>query len=166
MTAGVSSTVGGPAPAAVSVSVPAPSPASPTEAPASAIRLDYSGVKVVRRECSDATGAGGCSHIVLSYDPLPVRCTMDGCTVYIIGATPSPIDGPLAMSGDVPDLTSDCAPSHWTIKVTPVGQAVTEGIKHPARLVGTLTAKRAAKILPTFNCLGADEVYRYDATPS
>lgn len=165
-----SPTAGAPVPASASVSASAAAlaAAAPTEPPATAIRLDYSGVKVVRRECSDATGAGGCSHIMTTYDPLLVRCTVGGCTVYLslLGATQAPIDRTLKMSGDYPDLTSSCAPSHWTIALTPVGQATTEGIRHPARLVGTLTAKRGAKVLPKFNCLGADEVYRYDALPS
>ena len=158
----------GGAPVPASASAAALAATSATEPPATAIRLDYSGVKVVRRECSDATGKGGCSHIMTTYDPLPVRCTVDGCTVYLylFGATQAPIDRTLKMSGDYPDLTSSCAPSHWTIALTPVGQATTEGIRHPARLVGTLTAKRGAKVLPKFNCLGADEVYRYDALPS
>jgi hypothetical protein len=164
--ASTSAAAGGPIP--VSASAAPLTPTSDTEPPATAIRLDYSGVKVLRRECSDATGGGGCGHIMDDYDPLPVRCTMKGCTVYLylFGATQAPVDGPLRMSGDYPDPTSDCAPSHWTIDLTPVGHAVTEGIRHPARLVGTLTARRGAKILPKFNCLGADEVYRYDAVPS
>lgn len=165
LTAGVSSSLGGPVPAAASVSVPASSPASPTEAPASAIRLDYSGGKLVRNTCSDASGRGKCTLWEVQEGTLTVRCTPDGCTLYAFRET-LPIDAPLSRSGDVPNKGKGCAPTHWTLKLSPVGEAVTEGITHPARLVGAATGNRPAALVPGFNCLGADQLYRYDATPS
>ena len=120
---------------------------------------------MLSKECSDAAGTGECFRFDTHYDPLVVRCTSDDCLIYIYGRTRS-IRAPFSMSGDVQDPKSDCAPTHWSIKLTPVGQSITEGIKHPTRLVGEGTASRPAQLLPKFNCLGAKEVYRVDATPS
>lgn len=53
----------------------------------------------------------------------------------------------------------------WTLRLTPEGSAVTEGIAHPARLTGVATVRRATKDIPTADCLGADDEYRYDASP-
>ncbi len=151
-----------PAPTAAT-SAPATS-APPTEAPATAILLDYAGGELVRHECSDATGDGECAYYPDDYTPLPVRCTADGCTVYSI--EDGPIDAPLRRSGTVPAADGRCEPTAWTLDLAPVGEATTEGIRHPARIVGTVTKSRPAEDLGDVNCLGAEDEYRYDATPS
>lgn len=166
-TAEAPSAAGGPKPASAS---PAVSPSTlatavPTEPPATAIRLDYAGGTLVKKECSDAAGTGKCFHFDTQYDPLVVRCTPKDCLLYAYGRSGS-IRVPIRLSGDVQDPTSDCAPTHWTIKLSPVGESVTEGIRHPARLVGMATASRPAQLLGKFNCLGSVEVYRVNATPS
>lgn len=138
--------------------------APPTDAPATAILLDYAGGELVRHECSDAAGGGGCAYYPDDYTPLPVRCTADGCTVYSIEE--GPIDGPLRRSGKVPAADDRCKPTVWTIDLAPVGEATTDGIRHPARIVGTVTKSRIAEDLGDVNCLGAVDEYRYDATPS
>ncbi|MDN5767203.1 MAG: hypothetical protein L0H96_09340 [Humibacillus sp.] len=143
-----------------------PVAASPTEPPATAIRLDYSGGKLARRECSDPSGSDACVYFNGAWDPLTARCTDAGCSIYVFDGVARPIDAPLSSSGDQPNLGKGCAPTHWTLKLTPVGKAVTEGITHPARLIGTVTASRPAESVPGNNCLGAEEAYRYDATPS
>ncbi len=141
--------------------VPVP---SQSEAPASAIQLEYTGGRVVRHECSDASGEGGCSYFD-SPGPISVYCTADGCTAYHFGT--GSIDGPLSMEGQTNAETDGCQQSSWTLDLTPVGTAVTEGLRHPARITGTVTQSRPAEVLPDgTSCLGADDVYRYDAAPS
>lgn len=159
-----SSTTAGPSTAGGSPA--APVPASPTEPSATAIRLDYSGGKVVRNTCSDPSGRGECSlWDIQEFDVLTVRCTPDGCTLHFRGETPS-IDAPVSISGDLPNSGNGCAPTHWTLEVTPVGTSATEGITHPSRLIAAHTANRPAAFGPGVNCRGADMEYRYDATPS
>lgn len=163
---GGASAAGSPRASASSIAaLPVAASPSPAEPPATAIRLDYSGGKVTRKRCTDASGGGECFRFNTEYDPLVVRCTADGCKIYAYGRTSS-LAAPVSMVGDVPDPDSDCAATHWTIKIQPVGQSVTEGIRHPARLVGVATSSRPAALLAKFNCLGAEEVYQVDATPA
>lgn len=142
----------------------APSSGAPPVPPASAIALEYSGGARTRYECSDVTGGGSCAHIDASFDPLSVRCTADGCTLYFFGKS-APLGSSLTLTGDVPAKLG-CQPTRWSIQLKPVGGAVTEGIRHPERLVGTASAARPAEQFPGVNCLGADEAYRYEAVPS
>lgn len=117
--------------------------------------------------CIDATGGGCGSQIIDTYKILPVRCTAEGCSVYVVDAKARLIDRPLRVTGKVTDTVNpSCAPSRWSVELRPVGRSTTEGVTHPARLVGTITANRPAEVQPGINCFGADEVYRYDATPS
>ncbi len=80
-----SSTAGGP-PAV-------PAPASPTEPPVTAIRLDYSGGKLVRNTCSDPSGRGKCSPWDVQEATLTVRCTPGAVTSRIRGRGALPPTG-------------------------------------------------------------------------
>ncbi|CAN7278716.1 hypothetical protein [Knoellia sp. LjRoot47] len=144
-----------------------PGAASATDAPAavaSAITLEYSGGKLTVDRCTDLSGKGECDKFPNDYDPLTVRCTVDGCTVYYVRE--GPLTGPLTMSGKTNGATEGCQETSWDISITPVGEAVTEGIRHPARIVGVAHTSRVAEQLPTVNCLGAEQTYVFDATPS
>ncbi|WP_377645331.1 hypothetical protein [Oryzobacter terrae] len=135
-----------------------------SEPPATAIQLEYTGGSFVRRECTDLSGEGECEYYA---DPIPlsVYCTADGCTLYHFGT--GSIDGPLSLKGRTSADTEGCQQTSWTLDFTPVGVAVTQGLRHPARITGTMTQSRPAELLPDgTNCLGGDEVYRYDASPS
>jgi hypothetical protein len=143
----------------------APSPSSSVPA-ATAIQLEYSGGELVRRECTDASGEGECVEFDVEYDPLSVRCTASGCIVTYFGGTTGSLAGPLSLSGTTDAADEGCEETRWTLELTPVGEATTEGIRHPARLVGTATTSRPAERLPEVNCLGAEDVYRFDSTPS
>lgn len=146
-----------------SSSDPVPTP-TPSDAPATAISLEYAGGSLVRQECSDPTGNGACSYFP---DPgsISLYCTADGCTLYHYGT--GPIDGPLRLAGTTQALTDGCQETSWTLDLRPSGTSSTEGVSHPARIVGTVTAVRPAEVLPDgTNCLGAVQEYRYDATPS
>ncbi|GAA4114593.1 hypothetical protein GCM10022415_10610 [Knoellia locipacati] len=141
--------------------------ASATVAPpaaATAITLEYSGGKLTVDRCTDLSGKGKCTKFPDDYDPLTVRCTADGCTVYYIKE--GPLTGPLTMAGRTKAITDGCQQTSWDIRLTPVGEAVTEGIRHPARLVGVAHTSRVPEMFPTVNCLGAEQTYVYDATPS
>jgi len=141
--------------------------ASATVAPpaaATAITLEYSGGKLTVDRCTDLSGKGKCDRFPNDYDPLTVRCTAEGCTVYYVKE--GPLTGPLTMSGTTKALTNGCQQTSWDISLTPVGEAVTEGIRHPARLVGVAHTSRVAEMLPSVNCLGAEQTYVFDATPS
>ena len=143
-------------------SVPVPALSEP---PATAIQLEYAGGSYIRHECSDASGEGGCSYLA-EPPPMSVYCTADGCTLYHYGT--GPIDGPLSMKGSTTaGNVKGCQQTSWTIDFTPVGVAETQGLRHPARITGTVTQSRPAEVLPDgTSCLGADDVYRYDASPS
>jgi len=161
-TSGPAAAPGGASPGATGAgAVPVP---SQSEAPATAIQLEYTGGSVVRHECSDASGEGGCAYFD-SPGPISVYCTADGCTAYHFGT--GSIDGPLSLKGQTNAETDGCQQSRWTLDLTPVGTAVTEGLRHPARITGTVTQSRPAEVLPDgTSCLGAEDEYRYDATPS
>lgn len=156
---GVSPGTSGTASGVAGVPVPAQS-----EPPATAIQLEYAGGSVVRHECSDASGKGGCAY----FDPpgpISVYCTADGCTAYSFGS--GSIDGPLSLRGQTAAETKGCQQTSWTIDLTPVGVAETQGLRHPARIAGTITQSRPAEVLPDgTSCLGAEDEYRYDASPS
>lgn len=141
--------------------VPVPAQSEP---PATAIQLEYAGGSVVRHECSDASGEGGCAYFDAP-GPISVYCTAAGCTAYHFGT--GSIDGPLRLSGQTNAETDGCQQSRWTLDLTPAGTAVTEGLSHPARITGTVTQSRPAEVLPDgTSCLGAEDEYRYDAVPS
>ena len=133
-------------------------------AAATAITLEYSGGRLTVDRCTDLSGKGECDTFPDDYSPLTVRCTAEGCTVYYVKE--GPLTGPLTMSGTTKARTNGCQQTVWDISLTPVGEAVTEGIRHPARLVGTAHTSRVAQLLPTVNCLGAEQTYVFDATPS
>jgi hypothetical protein len=145
--------------------VPVAPPPSLSGTAATAILVEYSGGELVRHECSDASGGGACVYYDDDYEPLVVRCTPSGCTLRYVAGTTGSLAGPLTLSGTTNAAAEGCEETRWTLELTPVGEAVTEGIRHPARLVGTATASRPAEVLPNVNCLGAEDVYRYDATP-
>lgn len=148
-------------------STAAPSVSSaPTEAAATAILLEYRGGELTRNECSDASGNGECTYFETVYDPLTVRCTAQGCIASVFGGRPVAADQPASVSGEIPAPEAVCKPTRWTIELTPVGESVTEGLRHPARLIGTATVSRPAELVGGFSCLGAEEAYRYDAAPS
>ncbi len=141
--------------------VPAPALSAP---PATAIQLEYAGGGYVRHECSDAKGEGTCVYFD-DPGPLSVYCTADGCTLYHFGE--GSIDAPLVLAGRTSAETDGCQQTSWSLDLTPVGVAVTEGLEHPARITGTVTQSRPAEVLPDgTNCLGAEDEYRYDAVPS
>lgn len=151
-------------PTTTTTTTTAVAPPTPSEAPATAISLEYVGGRLVRQECSDASGKGECSYFP---DPgsISLYCTADGCTLYHYGT--GPIDGPLRLAGRTDAETDGCQQTSWTMDLSPSGVSRTEGVSHPARIVGTVTAVRPAELLPDgTNCLGAVQEYRYDATPS
>lgn len=162
--AGEGSSAPADSPSLASTTSAAPTP-SPSSTAATAILLEYSGGKLVRHECSDASGGGACTYYDDDYEPLVVRCTPSACVLRYIAGTTGSVAGPLSLSGMTDSAEDGCEETRWTLELTPVGEAVTEGIRHPARLVGTATASRPAEELPGVNCLGAEDVYRYDATP-
>lgn len=139
---------------------------APSQEPATAILLEYTGGELTRKECSDASGNGGCDYFDTAYDPLRVRCTAQGCLAYLFDARTVAVDQSASVSGEVPAPEAACKPTRWTVTLTPVGESVTEGLRHPARLVGTVTVSRPAEVVKGFSCLGAEEAYRYDAAPS
>lgn len=139
--------------------------ASPSEAAATAILLSYSGGTLTANECSDASGLGKCVRLDTPFDPLSVRCTPSDCIVTYFGGTGS-VAGPLTVTGHTDAASEGCQETTWKLTLTPVGDIVTEGIHHPAKLVGTAHTNRPAEVVPGSNCLGATETYNYDATPS
>ncbi len=165
-TAGTGGAPGGLSPGASATAsgiagVPVPAQGEP---PATAIQLEYAGGSVVRHECSDASGKGGCAYFDAP-GPISVYCTAAGCTAYSFGS--GSIDGPLSLRGQTAAETDGCQQTSWTLDLTPVGTAVTEGLSHPARITGTATQSRPAEVLPDgTSCLGAEDEYRYDAAPS
>lgn len=161
---GPGASTGAPTVAGSTTSTSAPSSTS-SEEPATAILLEYTGGKITRNECSDASGKGKCQYYDTPWDPLTVRCTAQGCILYMFGRTVA-VDKPANLSGEARSPVAACQPTRWTVKLTPVGESVTEGLRHPASLVGTATASRPAEVVPGWNCLGGEQAYRYDAAPS
>ena len=162
-TAGPGGAPGGASPGVTGAgAVPVP---SQSEAPATAIQLEYTGGSYVRHECSDASGDGGCSYLP-EPPSISVYCTAAGCTLYHFGT--GPIDGPLRMKGRTTGGNlKGCQQTSWSMDFTPVGVAETEGLRHPARITGTVTQSRPAEVLADgTSCLGTDDEYRYDASPS
>jgi hypothetical protein len=139
-------------------------PSSVADPPATAITLQYSGGNLTRAICTDLLG-GSCTYPwqgQTEYDPLTVRCTPQGCTVTLFET--HELGGGLDATGAAP-AGDGCEPTVWTLSLDAVGTAVTHGIEHPARLVGTVTQFRPPEVLAAVNCLGGDEEYVYDATP-
>ena len=100
----------------------------------------------VRHECSDATGGGGAYY---PDDNTPPQCGArpTGAPVYSIEE--GPIDGPLRRSGRVPATDAMRVRRCSTFDLAPVGEATTDGIRHPARIVGTVTKSRSQRTSAT-----------------
>ena len=138
----------------------------PTDPPATAIALSYSGGTLSRRVCTNLEG-GPCETSSSDFDPLAVRCTAQRCTVDDFGEVAVPLVPGLSRSGTLLNTRfPECPPLFWTLTLEPVGRAVTRGIGHPARLVGTAATVTVPSSTPGSNCLGAEEEYTYDAVPS
>lgn len=151
----------------VTAALPSTVPSLPTASVtgASAIQLDYTGGELTRHVCTSSIPGDTClGDVDFGFDPLPVRCTATECTVYFFDGATAILGGPVAISGSY--TNAPCPEVFWSLELTPIGDSVTEGIRHPARLVGRATAKRKAKNIVSKDCLSGDYEYRYDASPS
>jgi hypothetical protein len=134
-----------------------------TELVASAISLSYTGGTLETATCSSAA-ANTCEVEPFGWDPLAVRCTADGCSVTLLGVTFT-LDGTTPVAIDVPYEGPECGTAPVTGTLVPVGSATTRGVTHPARITGTVQVSIAARLVPTADCIGVEQVYVYDAVP-
>jgi hypothetical protein len=132
---------------------------------AGAISADYRGGRQTVKTCVDPSGAP-CTPRAIPWEPLPVRCTADGCTATIFGTTVRLGDAAAAYSTNFVYERPDCGTAPMTGSLRAVGHTTTHGVRRPVRIVGTLRLDATPHAVPGANCLGGVQEYRYDATAS
>jgi len=130
---------------------------------AGAISADYRGGHEGAKTCVSPTGIA-CTPPVVPWEPLVVRCTAGGCTVTLFDRTLPIGSGTTSYSTLFPYEHPDCGTAPVTGSLRGVGDVVTHGLHRPKRIVGTIRVDATAHVVPSFNCNGGVQEFRYDAT--